>query len=551
MNENNENIEKNQGNAHPRRKSALREPHQAQNAVPGAPAAGASAREDVDLTEDLPEIVTRQRPAASSSTSPARQANAARQPQRRAAGAPTQSAGNARPQQAARPRQAARPQQIPSAGDARQPQAARPQQASRPRQEVRPQQPVRQPQTYAPEPKDEDYTAAQRSLRSRSKRKTRVKTIVLRTLLVILTIILVLLFSVIALCKTLVSGPSETVRDLLVLSAMQASATKWIPGLFLDDALVREICSKSEDVQEQVIPMDSFMIGSETTAPSGTGDPPATGGEPATGPVTNEPISDEWANAIDGLIYKTYNTATFKAYVMIIKDPSRVYVGTSSNFKEGKIGARIFDIVDREGAVAAINGGEFEDTGGQGTGDNPMGLTYSKGECVWNDKAKRTFIGFDKNNILHAVESITKDEADALGIRDAVSFQNGNVLISNDGVSVSLHYRADNVGVAQRTAIGQRADGAVIFVVTDGRTASSLGATHDDIINLLVSEGAVVAGMLDGGSSAMMYYRDYFVKYGIDTSTLDEYQKLGLVNRYKAFTKPRHLPTFFLVRPES
>lgn len=32
----------------------------------------------------------------------------------------------------------------------------------------------------------------------------------------------------------------------------------------------------------------------------------------------------------------------------------------------------------------------------------------------------------------------------------------------------------------------------------------------------------------------MMYYRDYAQKYGIDESTLDDYQKRGMVNKYKA-----------------
>ena len=39
----------------------------------------------------------------------------------------------------------------------------------------------------------------------------------------------------------------KQLRDLLVLSAMQASATKWVPGLFLDDAVVEEIVNKKSD----------------------------------------------------------------------------------------------------------------------------------------------------------------------------------------------------------------------------------------------------------------------------------------------------------------
>lgn len=378
---------------------------------------------------------------------------------------------------------------------------------------------------------------------SEKRRGTSVARIIGRIFLIFFTMIFVTAFSVVALLFTLLRGPSPTVRDQVVLSAMQASATKWLPGLFLDDALVEEIVNRSADVQEEIIPMGA--LGSRT---DDSKDP---AGAEDLGDSSEEIPFDEWADAIDGMLYKTYSGSSFKAYILIVKDPSRVYVGTSSDYKSGKIGARIFDIVEREGAVAAINAGEFSDIGGQGTGDTPIGLTYSKGKCVWNDGLKRTFMGFDEENVLHVFESMTQAGADELGIRDAVSFQTGNVLITNDGESVTLHHAEGNIGMAQRTAIGQRVDGAVILVVTDGRSASSFGATRDDIIDLLYSEGAVVAGMLDGGSSSMMYYEDYYTKYGIDIEGLDEYQRQGLTNRYKAFTKPRHLPTFFLVAPES
>lgn len=371
---------------------------------------------------------------------------------------------------------------------------------------------------------------------SKMKKGRRAAMIVRRTFLVFFMMIAIVLFAVAAFLHTLLTGPSPTMRDRVVLSAMQASATKWLPGLFLDDELVEEICARSEDVQEEVIPMGAFSVATGSNF-SDTAD------------QSGEEVVDEWADAIDGMIYKTYSGSTYNAYILIVKDPSRVYVGTSSDFKSGKIGARIFEIVESEGAIAAINAGEFADPNGRGSGDNPIGLTYSKGECVWNDNLKRTFIGFDQDNVLRVYNSMTKEKADGMGIRDAVSFQTGNVLITNDDENVTLYYAESNVGMAQRTAIAQRADGAVILVVTDGRSASSLGATRNDIIDLLVAEGAVVAGMLDGGSSTMMYYEDYYTKYGIDPAGLDEYQKQGLTNRYKAFTKPRHMPTFFLVAP--
>ncbi len=377
---------------------------------------------------------------------------------------------------------------------------------------------------------ERDYLAYAGYKRREPKKHTPVKTVIGRIFVSLISVILFAVIALYGLCFTIAKGPSETVRNLLVLSAKQASATKWVPGLFLSAEEIEEIMANSEKVETDIISIKDYYTAEDS----------------------GEASEDEWEKAKDGMIFKTIKGSSYTAYMLIIKDPSRVYVGTATdNFEENTKGKNIFEITKDLGAVAAINGGEFPDTGGIGTGEHPIGLTYSGGKCVWNDGRKRTFIGFDKNNRLHAIEGATKAEADALGIRDAVAFQTGNVLITSDGENVTFYYAEGNNGTAQRTAIGQRADGAVIMLVTDGRTASSLGATKNDVIDVMVEHGAVTAAMLDGGSSAMMYYENYYEKYGYDTDDLDQYQKKGLVNKYKAFTNPRYMPTFFVVSPIS
>ena len=346
---------------------------------------------------------------------------------------------------------------------------------------------------------------------------------------VLLALTVYVVFSAVA---TIAHGPSTTIRDLLVLSAMQASATKWVPGLFLPDETVEQIVADSKKINTDVVSIEDYVTDTSV----------GVSGEEA----------DAWENAIDGMLFETVSGATYKAYVLLIKDPSRVFVGTSSDYKSGKQGMTIFNIAEKYNAVAAINGGEFSDPGGVGTGDNPIGITYSEGQLVWNDgHTNRTFIGIDKNDKLVVSEGMTKARAEELGIRDGVCFQNGNVLITSEDDNVVFHYADSNTGTAQRTAIGQRADGTIIFLVTDGRSASSLGATHNDVIDIMVSYGAITAGMLDGGSSSMMYYREYYTKYDYDVEKLDKYQKQGLVNKYKAFTTPRKIPTYFIVGGEN
>lgn len=368
--------------------------------------------------------------------------------------------------------------------------------------------------------------------RRKPRKKSNVKKYIGRFFITVLVVLILLVYSVFSLVSVVATGPSETMRDQLVLMAMQASATKWVPGLFLPDETVEKIVADSKKVNTETDSLDDYIINSNTDTENGT--------------------VDKWENAIDGMIFETLSGKTFKAYVLLVKDPSRVFVGTSSDYKSNKQGMTIFDIAKKYDAVAAINGGEFSDPGGVGTGNNPIGITFSQGNLMWNDgNTKRTFIGIDKNDRLVVSEGMTKSRAEELGIRDGVCFQTGNVLITSDENSITKHYADNNTGTAQRTAIGQTPDGTLILIVTDGRSASSLGATHNDIIDVMVSYGAVTAGMLDGGSSSLMYYEDYYNKYDFDYEKLDKYQKKGLVNKYKAFTTPRKIPTYFIVGKEN
>ena len=358
-------------------------------------------------------------------------------------------------------------------------------------------------------------------VKKKRKKKITAKTVIGRTFLSIFTAVLMVVVTAVSACIMICYGPSQTLRNMLVIMAKEASATKWVPTLFLPSDKVDKIIADSEKLNVDTLSYDDLK-GKEDTG--------------------------EWDDAVDGTKLIFLNESKFKGYLLLVKDPKRVIVGvSSSNFSNAAEGMRIFDMVSKYNCLAAINAGEFADQGGVGNGARPMGLTYSQGKNVWSDGLKRTFIGFDRNDRLICKESMTRKEADELGVRDAVSFQNGNVLIEQTGKEVKL-YKADaDTGTAQRTAIGQRADGTVIMLVTDGRAVDSIGATRNDVIDLMLANGAVNAAMLDGGSSAMMYYRNYAKIFSVDTSQFDMYQKQGLVNRYKAFTRPRRIPTYFIV----
>lgn len=115
-------------------------------------------------------------------------------------------------------------------------------------------------------------------------------------------------------------------------------------------------------------------------------------------------------------------------------------------------------------------------------------------------------IGFNQNNIL-LLGSFSASQASALKIRDGVTF--GPFLIINGNASKIAGN--GGMGRAPRTAIGQRADGIVLFLVIDGNRALGRGATLKDEIEIMQRYKAVNAANLDGGTSTSMTVYDCLV----------------------------------------
>ncbi len=358
---------------------------------------------------------------------------------------------------------------------------------------------------------------------------------ILRGVMVFLTIILMVLCAAWNLLDTVFNGPSVSARDILTRSLSYSSGTWWIPSVFLGEELAKEIITNNPDLGIDVDVSDTTLI---DPGSSMTGDK-----------------ADEWKDCPDGIRIEEYQGETFLAHIMLIRDPSTVYVGTSTEkFSTSIPGGRLNQIMEKENAIAGINGGAFLDNGTSGliVGSIPYGLVVSKGKIVWSDGRSGPanpvdgttvtgFVGFTEDNIMIVSKTVNEQRARDWKIRDGVCF--GPALIMNGQINTEAYN--NDAGWNPRTAIGQRADGTVIFLCIDGRQASGLGGSYKDVIDIMVEYGAVNACCLDGGSSSIMYYRD-------NNDVLGKGPGLQMVNNYSVLQEePRRMPTFFLVRPSS
>jgi exopolysaccharide biosynthesis protein len=149
----------------------------------------------------------------------------------------------------------------------------------------------------------------------------------------------------------------------------------------------------------------------------------------------------------------------------------------------------------------------------------PVGVVVEDGEILYNGPGYGdVMVGFNEDNVL-VVKDVSGMSAASFQnyvaenrITDAASFKDisgGNInhftkLIIN-GEAVELGGKGS--GANPRTAIAQCADGTVLFLCTDGRgTGGHLGATGQDLIDLLLQYGAVNAANLDGGSSSALFF---------------------------------------------
>ena len=305
--------------------------------------------------------------------------------------------------------------------------------------------------------------------------------IVARVLSFVLATVVLVLCGALGVVYLMSRGPSESARDLFVLSLRETSAAGFVTEIFLSDeeiALIEE-ANKPDDTLDEV---DTSLITIATREETEPGSP-----------AQSEDVKEIEILDVTG--------ATFNGKMMIVRDPERVIVGISNQL--GVVGQTLPGMIESYGGVGGVNAGGFDDPNGNGNGGIPLGIVIHEGELLSGANTRAATAVIDYDGILH-VGNMTGNEAMALNAEWAVSF--GPVLVVNgekcDGLSSGLN---------PRTAIGQRSDGAILLLVVNGRQVGSMGATYEDLADVMLEYGAVNALNLDGGSSSSMIYEGEYL----------------------------------------
>lgn len=310
-----------------------------------------------------------------------------------------------------------------------------------------------------------------------------------------LGITLGMIFIALVLTITLIChGPSESAKELFATTILETGQLKFLANVFLSKDELQKIVDKNS-LQDMDVEVDENLINTE-------------------GNKEKELIEIHNVSG-DG----------FEGTMMVVNDPSKISLATT--YPWGEYGKELGVIVDEAGAIAGVNGGIYYSSGNKG--GRPYGVTVSNGEIqdITLGWSGLYLIGFDENNLLRiislegmnksAVEKMVKEEK----IRDAISFQEESSDANNHFVKLIINGEKRELsgkgsGQNPRTAIGQRKDGSVLILVTDGRGKNGhLGATASDLIEIMAEYGAVNAANVDGGSSSSLYYNKKYLRTSV------------------------------------
>lgn len=194
----------------------------------------------------------------------------------------------------------------------------------------------------------------------------------------------------------------------------------------------------------------------------------------------------------------------YQGALVIAKDPSLLRCCAASHL--GSYGDYLSDIVKDNKGVLGLTGSGFLDENGVGSGGEIAGYAMHCGEDYGNHYPYgRKRIELRDDDRLYIVDA---GRATTPGTTDAVEF--GPALIV-DGKSL-VNELSGFTSIQPRAVIGQTKDGEIMMLVIEGRLVGrSLGVGLPECTKIMERYDAYQAMNLDGGTSAVIWYRGEYV----------------------------------------
>lgn len=386
----------------------------------------------------------------------------------------------------------------------------------------------------------------------------------LRTLKVILTILLVL---EILYCLAIFTDLPviSDLRTMYIKTAMSTMRHQWLATAFIPGDIVDEVVRLTEDARDEQIGMNSSWddVTTPTIAPSTSeGETPevAPTVPPETAPPQGTTLTPEqdyffglfheldqqstlayveanpdaivngWdrlyineaglddkgttiktihgdsvlaIDAENGVLLIRVTGSTFRGVLAIAKDPTRLTLELAAKF--GTSGQQAGKIATKHNGILAMTASGFQDEGGVGNGGIATGVCVSHGE-EYGDHFKWGYkrIELRKDHRMYIVDAPTKTHKDTL---HAAEFWPALVVNGENALGRNNQFTELN----PRACLGQTKKGEVLMMVIEGRSITSLGATAEDCVEILLRYGCYQGMNMDGGTSAIMWFDGEYV----------------------------------------
>lgn len=307
----------------------------------------------------------------------------------------------------------------------------------------------------------------------------------------------------------LLYGPYNGFRDWLITVSMTSMTHQWIAELLYSDETIEKVMANNrvDEVKEDTNTAEVKTKKVEEKQYANEYE------KQILAPNLDKDKYDIYADEKDYRIINIKGKG-YTGYLAVIYDASKIHTLVTS--KLGVTGQYLTTMAKNNNAKVAINGGKFYDPSYSSNGATPRGVTYVNGKCVTSYQYSSTggIIGFNKDDVLVLSSTCTKANAEKLNIRDCVTC--GPFLIVNGKASTVVGN--GGWGTAPRTAIGQRKDGVVLWLVLDGRQIGRQGADMDDLIEIMQRYDAYTAANLDGGTSSVMAVDGELINDPVDST---------------------------------